>query len=306
MEQTEPKAPAASEAQAGAEAHAWLELKTGEKIPVSQSITLGRSKRCSYTFQDAQVSREHVRIELQGEGVYRLTDLESTHGTKLNRQRVDKPVLLHNGDQIEIGPYTLTFVKETKPSKASEPASDDIEATLPFSPPKACWFLILDIIEPGGPGKAKAPDTHLRLLGGWISRSKQTIDRHGGVLSKAAGSGLFAHWLSQSSAQDEHFAYCLKEFRTIQALKSPPFRLIVHYGDASVEGDEGAKQQRLKGLDVDFTFQMAKLSARLEQDCLFSKAAEQRLVRYCQLEYFGEHAFPDNKTPHAFFTIGKK
>lgn len=296
--------------QSQSEPQAWLELKTGEKIPILHKMTLGRSKTCSHVLEDQQVSRQHVRIELEGGNVYHLIDLGSTHGTRVNRQRLDKnqTVVLHDGDQIGIGPYTLIFVRVSRDqATVVKGGAADLEATLPYNRPKTCWLLALDVVGFDDPKQAKPADSKTRLMGGWIFRSRQTIERHGGVISKFVGSSLlFAHWASQSSAQDEQFARCLREFQSLQALQSPPFRMVVHYGEASSDGGEGGKTVSLRGPDVDFIFEMARLASRLSLEGLFSKAAEQRLVRFYKLEYLGEHPFPDFDVPHPFFALTKK
>ena len=58
----------------------------------------------------AQVSREHALLRLEGE-TFRLIDLDSSNGTKINGQRI-KEHLLSDGDVFTIGRFQLVFKKE--------------------------------------------------------------------------------------------------------------------------------------------------------------------------------------------------
>ncbi len=58
----------------------------------------------------AQVSREHALLRQEGE-TYRLIDLDSSNGTKINGQRI-KEYLLNDGDLFTIGRFQLVFRKE--------------------------------------------------------------------------------------------------------------------------------------------------------------------------------------------------
>jgi DNA-binding NtrC family response regulator len=66
---------------------------------------IGSGPACSIRLTDPLVSRRHASIELVG-GVLRLTDLESTNGTRLQGVRVIE-ALLGAGESIQIGETTL-------------------------------------------------------------------------------------------------------------------------------------------------------------------------------------------------------
>jgi ABC-type multidrug transport system ATPase subunit/pSer/pThr/pTyr-binding forkhead associated (FHA) protein len=69
------------------------------------------------------VSRTHACIALQGKNAT-LTDLNSANGTFKNGQRIGTPVMLVPGDQIDIGPFALTFTGTTL---LPRPRSDNVE-----------------------------------------------------------------------------------------------------------------------------------------------------------------------------------
>jgi len=66
----------------------------GEKL-------IGREDTCDVVIADRQVSRYHARLFKAEDGIY-LEDLASKNGTFINSVRVDEPVLLQDGDVIQI------------------------------------------------------------------------------------------------------------------------------------------------------------------------------------------------------------
>ncbi|MFB3905392.1 MAG: adenylate/guanylate cyclase domain-containing protein [Acidobacteriota bacterium] len=78
---------------------------------VSPESRIGRALQLNdIVLNQAQVSREHALIRSEGE-TYRLIDLDSSNGTKINGQRI-KEHLLNDGDVFTIGKFQLVFHKE--------------------------------------------------------------------------------------------------------------------------------------------------------------------------------------------------
>jgi Protein of unknown function (DUF3662)/Inner membrane component of T3SS, cytoplasmic domain len=72
------------------------------RIPVSGApIRIGRAPECELVLKDSLVSRRHARLHARN-GVFVLTDLGSTNGTRVNGHRVTE-LVLGAGDRIEIG-----------------------------------------------------------------------------------------------------------------------------------------------------------------------------------------------------------
>ena len=71
--------------------------------------TIGRLPECEVSIADPGASRRHAQIREQS-GVYTLTDLGSTNGTRLNGQTVQSRELA-DGDRITIGTTVLEFQK---------------------------------------------------------------------------------------------------------------------------------------------------------------------------------------------------
>jgi hypothetical protein len=72
--------------------------------------TVGRHPDSDIFFDDITVSRRHVRLERHGRR-FRVVDVGSLNGTYVNRRRIDDPVDLRHGDELQIGRYRLSFVQ---------------------------------------------------------------------------------------------------------------------------------------------------------------------------------------------------
>jgi pSer/pThr/pTyr-binding forkhead associated (FHA) protein len=67
--------------------------------------TLGRARRADFIVDAALVSRIHCRLAA-GAGEIEAVDLQSTNGTYVNGQRVERGTLKH-GDRLRIGAVEL-------------------------------------------------------------------------------------------------------------------------------------------------------------------------------------------------------
>ena len=72
-----------------------------------EAIVVGRSSQCNLVLSEPQVSKEHFRVERDG-GDFVLADLESTLGTTVNGERVERRSL-RDLDRIAIGETVLIF-----------------------------------------------------------------------------------------------------------------------------------------------------------------------------------------------------
>ncbi len=67
-----------------------------------ETVSIGRDASNTIQISDAEVSRRHARLLLQG-GRYILEDLGSTNGTYVNGQRLTGPHVLKPGDVVSLG-----------------------------------------------------------------------------------------------------------------------------------------------------------------------------------------------------------
>jgi DNA-binding winged helix-turn-helix (wHTH) protein len=78
----------------------------GQRWALSRTLVLGRESTCDVVIADRQVSRFHARLTPTSEGVI-LEDLGSKNGTHHNGNPLSSPVMLQDGDLVQVG-----FVQE--------------------------------------------------------------------------------------------------------------------------------------------------------------------------------------------------
>jgi two-component system cell cycle response regulator len=83
-------------------------VQTGRMLSLSlgASVTLGRGEHCTHRIEEASVSGTHARIVALS-AQYMLADEHSTNGTFVNGIRVTEPVILRDGDRVQLGPIVL-------------------------------------------------------------------------------------------------------------------------------------------------------------------------------------------------------
>src|SRR5512138_2044316 len=73
----------------------------GQRWPVNRPMVMGRESSCDVVIADRQVSRFHARLTPTPEGII-LEDLGSKNGTHHNGNPLTAPVILQDGDAIQI------------------------------------------------------------------------------------------------------------------------------------------------------------------------------------------------------------
>lgn len=122
------------------------------------STTIGRGSSNPIRLTDTSVSRRHAEIIQEG-GSYRIRDLRSANGTRLNEKRI-RSAYLKPGDQISIGRFALIFELDeaVTPVAAESAKSTDRPAVIQPSPPP----IFLDLSQKNGrpfQGIEEAPQT---------------------------------------------------------------------------------------------------------------------------------------------------
>ena len=89
-----------------------LDFSVAESYEIRKNAVIGRSSKCDIRIDDPFMSQQHAEVLLE-DGVFYLSDLESTNGTYLNGEEVTgDPIEMRNGDKVEIGQLTFIFVSE--------------------------------------------------------------------------------------------------------------------------------------------------------------------------------------------------
>jgi len=72
------------------------------RILCETPLLLGRSDECDIVISETTTSRLHARIQPRGGGGYEIIDLDSTNGSFVNNQSIER-ALLNDGDYLRIG-----------------------------------------------------------------------------------------------------------------------------------------------------------------------------------------------------------
>ena len=94
----------------------WFALR-GERVVV------GRSRDCELILPDVLLSRRHAEL-VRLEAGWLLRDLGSLNGTRLNGVRVERDLLLRDGDVVEIADWSLAYRDAELPSDPAAAAND--------------------------------------------------------------------------------------------------------------------------------------------------------------------------------------
>ncbi len=84
-----------------------LEVRNRNRVLTSQTfskpeIILGRNPECDITINDATASARHARLSYH-HNQWWIEDLNSTNGTKLNKEILTLPTVLTSDDEIQCG-----------------------------------------------------------------------------------------------------------------------------------------------------------------------------------------------------------
>jgi Transcriptional regulatory protein, C terminal/FHA domain len=91
------------------------------EIPLSTDETLlGRDEKAGVFIDDASASRRHARV-VSRDGRSTLEDLGSKNGTLHNGKRLRAPVVLSDGDRIQVGRASLIF-RESASTRSTQTA----------------------------------------------------------------------------------------------------------------------------------------------------------------------------------------
>jgi len=74
----------------------------------NDQVTVGRHPDSDIFLDDISVSRRHATFDRSETG-YTVTDLGSLNGTYVNRDRIDGPIALSGGDEVQVGKYRLIY-----------------------------------------------------------------------------------------------------------------------------------------------------------------------------------------------------
>jgi class 3 adenylate cyclase len=253
----------------------WLEMSHAQRFDLRGATSIGRAPDNALVLDDAQVSRRHAMIQVQGEGEYWLVDLGSANGSYLNGRRVAQPVELKAGDEITLSGVTMKFGSEKL--KANHPSAAGLMASTMLSVRQAkCWMMMVDIIGSTAMSQQVSAEEWPRITGTWFKTCREIVEANGGHMMKYLGDGFFCYWLADAHSPGLVLE-CLNQLKPMQAEAAPPFRLVLHYGNAVLGSVPTMNELNLHGPEVNFTFRIEKLAGSFRKQVMFSEPANQGL-----------------------------
>ena len=104
---------------------------------VPPGICIGREVDNDIQILAGGISRYHAKIEYVEGDKWKIQDLNSTNGTRINGKKINQPTLLKTGDQIQIGEQLLRFDLDSNLPKPETKESQEKEQTDPeIKPPE--------------------------------------------------------------------------------------------------------------------------------------------------------------------------
>ena len=100
---------------------------------VDEAITIGRGADNTIVVNDPSISTHHAQLLLEGD-TYRLKDLDSTNGTRVNGKPVTETVL-HFDDRIRFGAAEARYESSEVSGSKPLPKPEEIKAQFAAAPP---------------------------------------------------------------------------------------------------------------------------------------------------------------------------
>lgn len=276
---------------------AVLSRTNGDRISIRGTISIGRGPSNTMVLADDKVSRRHALIQSQGQNEFWLVDLGSSNGSFLNGRRVSQPMLLHDQDRLDIGPFRLIFHQPRgKPGAAAAAQRED--RTIRDLRASSCWLLVAVVgsstqIFTPTPGK-----DYPMVTGAWIAECKKIVDEGGGTIRKFLDDGFYACWLKRERVS---IARTLMALKQLQQQAMPSFTMVLHHGLVYSSSDAPPTYELVDDRLVDFVFRMEDLAGFLGESRLMSESAHDQLKHEVETEATGHHALRNIEGEHLFF-----
>ncbi len=283
-----------------AQSEAWLELAGGLRTPVRGTCFIGRPGSNHLVLPDLKVSRRHAIVHAHRPGEFWLIDLGSSNGTYLNGRRISQPSRLHDHDRIEIAGFALTF-HQPQPTHGDSllgAATQTVREIRTLN----CWLLVADIESSTQFVQRLSPDELSGVLGNWLLACKDIVESHGGTINKFLGDGFFAFWIDRDPSLAS-LTSALLALKKLQAQGRPRFRVVVHYGQATMGGSASLGEENLVGKDVHFAFRIEKAASQVGASTWLSQEANARLQAVLPTTDEGAHPVPGFSGDFHFFSF---
>lgn len=281
----------------------WLELASGDRVPLKATFYIGRSPDNSLVLPGKQVSRKHAMIHLQRGGQYWIVDLGSANGVYLNGVRVRHPAPLRGGDQVKLGGHEFAFSQQEDDAESGSSFGNEAstDQTILAEPQTGDHWLMVADIENFTPMSKTMPGEELaKKVGTWIVACKEIVETNGGLINQYLGDGFLAFWPRVDTPSNQ-MVQAIRAMRHLQKTCDLPFRMVVHHGEVTIDTTLSEGEDSLIGLQVNFTFRMEKLAGQLQSYILLSEPAAKKLEELGGLVDMGNHELKGIEGQHKFY-----
>ncbi|GAA1729774.1 FHA domain-containing protein [Aeromicrobium alkaliterrae] len=83
----------------------------------AEEVTVGRHPESDIFLDDISVSRRHATFRREGK-TFVVSDKGSLNGTYVNRDRIERDIVLAGGDEVQFGKFRLLYFDSTTPGRA--------------------------------------------------------------------------------------------------------------------------------------------------------------------------------------------
>jgi pSer/pThr/pTyr-binding forkhead associated (FHA) protein len=280
----------------------WIEKSTGERLPLKERISIGRSRENDFVIDQPNVSRRHASIQFEAGGVVMIVDLGSRNGIRVNGRHISQAQQLSDGDELEIGgnSFKVKFNEDVKLLSTTSETSYKTEIVVHDV---LCWMLVLDICGFTILSQTHPPEHVKNVQNKWVEGCRSAIESNHGTINKFLGDGLLAYWIDPDCSKYEAVWNAVSELKALQLLNDPHFRMVLHYGEIGVGGGAAMGEQNLVGKELNFTFRMEKVASTLRLDRMFSRECLGALSSYSGFTSVGKHEVPCFSSQYEFYTL---
>ena len=224
----------------------------------------GIEPRQRLILDDPGISRDHFELRSDPDGRTRLID-HSTNGTWVNGRRVERgePMLLGDGDRIEVGDLELEFrARAFAGPLVNAPSTVRTGGVIPLA------VVVGDVIGYTSMTERHGAEAVARMMETMFTSLQDLLKAYRGTVGNYVGDALFAAW---DTRRDDHalanaisFALDSAELTpTLPGLDDAPLRMgwAVTFGEA-VAGRPALSRDSIHGDAVNLAFRLASLAGR--------------------------------------------
>lgn len=279
-----------SEPHRNEETLAWLERPDGSIFWLQDTCSIGRLADNQFQVDHPTVGRRHAMIEREGDG-FRIVDLRSTNGTRVNGQTASPTLPLHDHDVIRLS-VNVAFVFRCHRHEA-RPSATGKEETVLSGIDSNSYLLVVQagsarIGQPGG-------------IQAFILEVTRVTRRHGGEVESFWNDSALCLWKVKDPGDGSALACGIE---LLQLPGNSIERFCLHYGPVSqYQSDRG----RIVVSDAaEFCIAAANVMRAESVGSILSEPAVRALGLQHSAHAMKTRAVAGFNDQHLFYTLGRE